>query len=575
VPLLFFKEKLPFFLYFMNIYKKIIFVSFLFLCLHSYGQEVPKDLVTRMATKIIEQYYPDSIYSVKSITKDSAKLIYIVNLQPEGWILVSTDMRTKPVIGFSFFGDFTEPNPDKNDSRFSWLQHYKNEIKEIIENKNATLNPEWKDIIKSKSVDAYLSGINVNNLIDVTWNQGRNWNLFCPVDSAGPGGHAYVGCVAVSMAQAMSVFKYPVKGTGTHTYFHKIYGSQFADFGNTTYMWDSMALDHADPYNALLLYHCAVSVDTDFGADGSSAQTGKSSFALKKYFKYSSNISCLQRDNYDDQEWKDLLNEQLLKGRPVIYSGNAADGDPGHAFNIDGVLSGKYFHINWGWGGIDNGYFILDALRPGSNDFSKNQSAVLGIQPYYYPTDIILSDSIVKIDTPVGTGIAAINIVDEANDNTYSLSLFCDSSLVNNTWIADYYIDGDSLRTNRIFSLDDQGPDTICIEVVDSFDHHLKKEKVLYVAEVSGANGVRNYKYSECTVFPNPVLNVLYFDRAAIQSKIIDRIRIYSVLGKLLMEKENYNPSHGIEVSGLSKGLYILEVTYDRNRICVVKFIKK
>ncbi len=49
----------------------------------------------------------------------------------------------------------------------------------------------------------------INPFIKVKWNQGAGWNMFCPMDEDGPGGHAYVGCVAVAMAQAMSVYEYP------------------------------------------------------------------------------------------------------------------------------------------------------------------------------------------------------------------------------------------------------------------------------------------------------------------------------------------------------------------------------
>ena len=54
----------------------------------------------------------------------------------------------------------------------------------------------------------------------------------------------------------------------------------------------------------------------------------------------------------------DLQNE-LNNNRPIIYVGYSNDG--GHAWNIDGY-DDDYFHNNWGWGGSQNGYFLLSSV---------------------------------------------------------------------------------------------------------------------------------------------------------------------------------------------------------------------
>ena len=47
---------------------------------------------------------------------------------------------------------------------------------------------------------------------------------------------------------------------------------------------------------------------------------------------------------------------------PVFYMGVTSD-EGGHAFVCDGYRDG-YFHINWGWSGVSNGYFLLWSLDP-------------------------------------------------------------------------------------------------------------------------------------------------------------------------------------------------------------------
>ena len=41
----------------------------------------------------------------------------------------------------------------------------------------------------------------------------------------------------------------------------------------------------------------------------------------------------------------------------------------------------EYFHLNWGWGGSNDGNFYLSDLSPASSDFTYNQSAVINIFP--------------------------------------------------------------------------------------------------------------------------------------------------------------------------------------------------
>ena len=70
-----------------------------------------------------------------------------------------------------------------------------------------------------------------------------------------------------------------------------------------------------------------------------------------------------------------------------MYSGYGPDGS-GHAFVLDGYTDDGYFGVNWGWGGLADGYFLIDAMEPseagaggGAGSFSLNQIAVLGLKP--------------------------------------------------------------------------------------------------------------------------------------------------------------------------------------------------
>jgi len=93
---------------------------------------------------------------------------------------------------------------------------------------------------------------------------------------------------------------------------------------------------------------------------------------------------------YTDEEWAVMLQNELAEGRPVVYC--AYDYSPygwgiparwyGHAFNVDGYsASDDTYHVNWGWSGVGNGNFALNAFSGGGHTFNLRQQMIMGIQP--------------------------------------------------------------------------------------------------------------------------------------------------------------------------------------------------
>jgi Peptidase C10 family/Secretion system C-terminal sorting domain/Spi protease inhibitor len=540
------------------------------------GQAVSEKVLNKVANNFMTDYFPGGARKIQSVIPlkfDSISSLNLFELEPEGWILLSADKKVEPVIGFSFTGHFKMPEQNLNDPVFNWLDLYHKQIKSIVADSSLKERSAWSrssDNAVSRSLAA--AAVRVDPFMVVNWGQGKNWNQFCPADKDGPGGHVYVGCVGVSLAQAMSVFKIPEKGQGYNNYLDPKYGTQFVNFGNTFYKWDSMSVSIADKYNSLLLYHCAVSVNMNFGADGSGTQTSYAASALRNYFGYSQKV-LYQRRNGTDVEWRDLLNKQLLARRPIIYSGDADDGAPGHAFNIDGVINNSYFHINWGWSGSNNGYFTLDALNPATYNFNKNQAAVLGIQPFYYPTDITISDTIVMQYLPKGTIVGKLNVIDEATDNTYTLKLTCDSVFNGTEWVRNYFLHGDSLMTGRIFMNTDNGSDTIIISLKDKFNHNLIKKISLWIKEsATGISSLKEENYDYFVLYPNPATDrILYIQKTQIK---ISSIRIYSISGALIRIINDPDPENGISLTGIQKGIYILEAELENHNLIHRRFIR-
>ena len=55
--------------------------------------------------------------------------------------------------------------------------------------------------------------------------------------------------------------------------------------------------------------------------------------------------------------YNNVISDAIQKGWPVIVGGQTDEGN-GHSYIVDGY-NGEYFHFEYGWGGQDNGWFIV------------------------------------------------------------------------------------------------------------------------------------------------------------------------------------------------------------------------
>jgi hypothetical protein len=165
---------------------------------------------------------------------------------------------------------------------------------------------------------------------------------------------------------------------------------------------------------ATLMKICGTSLEIDYSYAGSSASTNYIPDLLKIYFNYDAGATSINRDDYRASEWDDIIYNELANKRPVLYSGLSTGG--GHAFVIDGYDKEGMYHVNWGWGGSSDGYFLLSILDPDSNSgigassstdgYSFGQDASIGVQPNtgVKPVgDAIMTTGSIKTDLTVVT----------------------------------------------------------------------------------------------------------------------------------------------------------------------------
>lgn len=305
--------------------------------------------------------------------------LYIFNILGGGFIIVSGDKSSVPVIGYSDHA--IVPDAKLNSNFDFWIQNYINQI-DYFRSNNIIGTPEtkakWSFLLNDQGSNPFVSTKAISPFLRSIWGQSGNYQLLCPTDAQG---YALVGCVATAMAQVVYYYRYPAVGNGSHSYYASGYGTQSVNFGASTYDYDYMADDATVPMYevAELSYHCAVAVDMNFGYDGSGANTYDVDDALEDYFRYDTDAHYESKFGVGNTTWKTWMRADIDNYHPVIYSGSGSGG--GHAFVADGYDGTDYFHFNWGWDGYADGYFYIDALNPAGSDFNDWQGAVFEVYP--------------------------------------------------------------------------------------------------------------------------------------------------------------------------------------------------
>lgn len=321
---------------------------------------------------------------------------YVFNAgDKNGFVIVAADDNVTPVLAYSNEGEILQDNIPTNVAK--WLEGYRFQLQYVIENNieaGEEIKAQWDNYYNERTLGKKETN-EVAPLMKTKWNQSPYYNALCPYDAT-RNARAVTGCVATAMAQVMKYWNYPEQGTGFHSYNHNKFGTLSANFGNTKYDWASMPNSVTSNNNAVatLMAHCGVSVDMNYSVDVSGAYVINdytatehcSEYALEKYFGYSDKLQGVQRKDYTNSQWDNLLKGELDANRPIIYAGFGSGG--GHAFVCDGYDANGLFHFNWGWGGYYDGYFVSTALDPGgvgtgggTGGYNSDQQAIIGVQP--------------------------------------------------------------------------------------------------------------------------------------------------------------------------------------------------
>lgn len=295
--------------------------------------------------------------------------LYIFNVgSGEGFVLVSGDDRSEAVLGYAESGVFDVAMLP--DNARAWIRGLA--AVDGGNGQNGQFGLNGQDVQSERAA--------VRPLLKTQWAQKWPYNQVCPNNSA-------TGCVATAMAQVMKYFEWPQAETTAIP----AYGS-YDELPPTLFDWDGMKAGYGESGEnshavAQLMHYCGRAVQMRYGST-SSAYSQLIPDAMHRFFGYDGGACIVYRSDYAFSDWLELICDELENGRPVIYAGQRSSAT--HQFVCDGYDGEGFFHINWGWGGLSDGWFRLAVLNPkkpgtgggtGLDGYTMYQSAIIGLQP--------------------------------------------------------------------------------------------------------------------------------------------------------------------------------------------------
>ncbi|MFC1887577.1 C10 family peptidase [Candidatus Cloacimonadota bacterium] len=383
-----------------------------------------------------------SIINVVQINdqQDEAAIFYVFQLDPEGYIVVSAETDLPPVIAYSFSSSFFDVgsgnvllNMLKTD-----IQLRLNNVSILPDEIISARNGSWLQILDETDRNDRFEqwppeGTTPTGgwLLD-TWTQSAPYNNFCPMDMQS-GNRSLAGCPSIAMAEILNYHRTTnrVSFDDEDDYYHNYGGNQYW-IDNDHEEYDFLSFpelnDHLDvlAYNylhelpvtytdkAALVFACGVAAAQVYGSGGSG--TFGVDQANDAYLKF--NFEDVQLIYDTTPDFYEQIIQNIMDALPVHFATVTPAWDSGHNFVVDGYNTDDFYHINFGWGGSYNGWYLLpDEIPLG---LTVVEGAIVDIVPDMY-TGFITGQ--ITLNPSVNDTSVVINLQNLTGDYTYEVAM--------------------------------------------------------------------------------------------------------------------------------------------------------
>lgn len=565
--------------------------------------QVKESLARNVAYQQLSRINADRSICITGCEKlklNETTLGYVFELEPTGYVVVSADDRISPVIAYSTEADFYTVSDANNilaeivTADLTYRLQYAETLSDLQKNQ---FRNEWMPFLQQRDRPPLQQwppeGSTVTGgWVKTRWNQSAPYNALCPMDNV-TNHRSVAGCPAVAMGQIVNYYG-TVNGitfTDTDDYHHNYGGNNYwIDNDSTAFGFPSFAslnryLETAVHHyryqeeitntdKAAVIFGCAVAATQVFGSAGSG--TFSVNQAMSAYQRF--NFTGMELLTPSDTNVNDRIAQNMMDARPVHYAIVTPANDAGHNVVVDGYNTDGFFHVNFGWGGQYDGWYLLPTGLP--YNLTVLEGAIVDIQPYRFAGVLPESVNIMTLDDAMAPH-EMILWNDSTLGNITVEAYEFDQSFANTNWV----VTGLNLPVTLAYG------ETINFTLQANYTQ-LHRDTLETVFRIIHNNGVVNIpvRWNSGIVnnqdyavpiasdmilkqnYPNPFNHITTFDFSLSKNSAVT-IAIYNLKGERIrtlsngtMTKGNHTFSwDGKDINGniCSSGMYVYKVKSD------------
>lgn len=330
---------------------------------------------SRSSNQSISKITPVCSHSGRSASTDT--LFYAVDLQEDGFVLVSAPLNVTPILGYAETGTFGNSESLQNENFQYFLEYAENFVKSNTDAYSAS--PNSIVITPAFEYDTLTIHLNSEPKCKVKWNQMWPENQYCP--------NKIAGCGPVAFAQIMSFLKAPSEISLSYPG-HDVDAIQINWNGIGKHVQSSNEMEPTETFIQNHLNNCSTSAEDHATLGRLIREIGQRAFAIYRMYDTGTIIDNMYQFAQSLYPTKQLifretftsLYEDLNNTTTIAYIRGRDNDRGGHAWVADGTMQIKtyvnyyesgtlkwskdlhtdnYIHYNWGHGGNCNGYFLL------------------------------------------------------------------------------------------------------------------------------------------------------------------------------------------------------------------------
>ena len=291
----------------------------------------------RLAKGITPQVQQLKVPSLEGSDKEHPAFYVFTRTNGKGFAIIAGDDTMTPLIGYSLDGTFsTDSLPCALETLLHRISAHRSPSRKVgpLEPGNVLVEPYLKTTWDQDEPYSWLTS---------TYTFENKYIMHYPT-----------GCVPTATAQVMKYYQWP-----TTSYYRR-------------YDWDHMKNNYK--YYTRTEGMAVATLMRDLGRIMGTIYTESASSTYYNALYSIPGYKCTELSSVND------CKEYIGKGPLLI----AISGGMNHAVVIDGLDDQDYFHVNWGWGGSCDGYYVLTDMAIEWRDSEIHPRMILG---YYMEPD--------------------------------------------------------------------------------------------------------------------------------------------------------------------------------------------